>query len=141
VTVKFDILAKQTGNGRMEVELLSKKGSRPVRVMLSDNGKVQVVDGEKTVDMLTYQADKWLKFKVSADVTAGKFSVSVNGKSVLSTAAFAQKAANLQRISFRTGKYRKLGIGQRENEDDLPNAGDPVKNAVYYINNVVIAPE
>ena len=140
VTVKFDILAKQTGNGRMEIELLSKKGSRPVRVTLSDNGRVQVVDGEKTVDVTAYQADKWLKFKVSADVTAGKFSVSVNGKSVLSKAAFAQKAANLQRISFRTGKYRKLGIGQRENENDLPNAGDAVKEAVYYLDNVSITP-
>ena len=139
VTVKFDILAEQTDNGRMEFELLSKKGSRPVRVVLSDNGKVQVVDGEKTVDLTAYQADKWLQFKVSADVTAGRFSVSVNGKSVLSKAAFAQKVANLQRISFRTGEYRKLGIGQNENEDDLPNAGDAVNKAVYYVNNVSIS--
>jgi hypothetical protein len=140
VTVEFDILAKQTGNGRMEIELLSKKGSRPVRVMLSDNGKVQVVDGEKTVDVTAYQAGKWLKFKIRADVTAGKFSMSINGENVLKKAAFAQKAANLQRISFRTGKYRKLGIGQRENENDLPNAGDAVKEAVYYVNNVSITP-
>ncbi|MHC4171425.1 MAG: hypothetical protein ACYTBX_05320 [Planctomycetota bacterium] len=25
-------------------------------------------------------------------------------------------------------------------EDDLPNAGDPVKEAIYYINNMPIAP-
>jgi hypothetical protein len=113
VTVKFDILARQTDNGRMEIELLSKKGVRPVRVMLSDNGKIQVADGEKTVDVMAFQADKWQKFKIRADVTAGKFSVSINGKNVLKRAAFAQKAANLQCVSFRTGEYRKLGIGHR----------------------------
>ncbi|MHC4192875.1 MAG: PA14 domain-containing protein [Planctomycetota bacterium] len=139
VTIKFDILAKQTDNGRMEIELLGKNGSRPVRVMLSDNGKVQVVDGEKAVDTTAYQANKWLKIKINADVSARTFDVSVNGKRVVNKAAFAEKAANLQRISFRTGEYRKLGIGQSENENDLPNAGDRVKEAVYYLDNVSIS--
>jgi hypothetical protein len=107
--------------------------------MLSDNGKVQVVDGEKAVDTTAYQANKWLKIKINADVSARTFDVSVNGKRVVNKAAFAEKAANLQRISFRTGEYRKLGIGQSENENDLPNAGDRVKEAVYYLDNVSIS--
>jgi len=135
-TVEFDMLAGQ--NGRMEIEILSKKGTRPVRVMLGDGGKVQAVSGDKVVDLMNYKPNTWLKFKISADVASGTFSVSINGKSVLSKAAFAEKAKELQRVSFRTGEYRKLGIGKDENSDDLPNAGDPVKEAVFYINNVSV---
>jgi len=138
-TVKFELLARQTDNGRMDVEILSKTGVRPVRIMLTETGVVEAVRGDKKVELLKYEADSWLSFKIDVDAAVGKFSVSINGGSVLKDAAFAEKTDAVHRLSFRTGKYRKLGIGQRENEDDLPNAGDPVKEAVYYINNVSIA--
>jgi len=140
VIVEFDILAKQTSNGRMEVEILSRKGNRPVRVVLGDNGKIAAVDGQKVLEAASYKADKWLKFKLTADVKKGKYSVSVNGRKVVKNAWFAEKATELQQVSFRTGEYRKLGIGRDENADDMPNAGDPVPEAVYYINNVLISP-
>jgi hypothetical protein len=140
VTAKFDILAKQNSQGRMEFEILSTKGTRPVRIVLSERGKVQAVNDKKLVDVGEYRRGKWLKFEITADAARGRFSISVNGKEVLKKGRFAELAWDLQRISFRTGEYRKLGIGQRENEDDLPNAGDPVKEAIYYINNVSITP-
>ena len=89
----------------------------------------------------SYQADKWLSFSIAVDAAAGTFSVSVGDGFEAHTEkdlAFAEKAESVERISFRTGEYRKLGIGKSENEDDLPNAGDPVGQAVYYINNVSV---
>jgi len=140
VTVQFDMLAEQVDNGRMEIELLSRKGNRPVRIIVGDNGKIAAIDGEKVVEAASYEAGKWSKFKITADVKKGKYDLSVNGKKVVKNAAFAERAKELQRVSFRTGRYRKLGIGKDENAGDLPNAGDAVKEAVYYLNNVTINP-
>jgi hypothetical protein len=143
VTVKFDMLAEQTENGLMEVEVLSRAGARPVRIALSDAGKIEVTDGSKVVRVGSYQANKWLSFAISVDAAAGRFTVNISddfGGHIATDLAFAENAQSVERISLRTGKYRKLGIGQRGNEDDLPNAGDPVKAAVFYINNVSIAP-
>jgi hypothetical protein len=139
VTVKFDILAKQIKHGAMEVEILSSKGTRPVRIKLNDRGKVQTVNGQKLVDLADYRPGRWLKFEINADATRGTFNILLNGKEVLKKGSFAELAWDMQRLSFRTGGYRKLGIGNKENEDDLPNAGDPVTEAVYYIDNVSIA--
>jgi hypothetical protein len=141
VKVKFDMLAKQSKNGRIEVDILSRDGRRPVRIVLSEAGKIEVTDGSKVVKAGSYQADKWLSFSIAVDVTAGTFSVSVGDgfeARIEMDLAFAEKAESVERISFRTGEYRKLGIGKSENEDDLPNAGDPVGQAVYYINNVSV---
>ena len=138
VTVSFELQAKQTDTGRMEVEIMSKKGNRPVRIVLGDNGKVRGYDGEKIVDLCDYKADRWMNVKIAADVAKGIYSVSVNRKKVLANAAFAEKAKELQRLSLRTGEWRKLGIGKDENASDLPNAGDKVPEAVYYLDNVVI---
>jgi hypothetical protein len=143
VKVKFDMLTKQTKNGRMEVDILSKDGRRPVRIVFSEAGRIEVTDGSKVVDKGSYQADKWLSSSIAVDATAGTFNVNFgdeSGGAIVKDLAFAEKVESVERISFRTGEYRKLGIGQRENEDDLPNAGDPVKAAVFYINNVSIAP-
>ncbi|MHC4213317.1 MAG: hypothetical protein ACYSWP_08100, partial [Planctomycetota bacterium] len=139
VTARFDVYAGQNDNGRMEIDLVGYKGVRPVRITLTETGTIEVTDGAKTVTAETYKANKWIKLVVTADVKTGKFNLSVDGKKkVVKNADFAQKTKDLQRLSFRTGKYRKLGIGNKENEDDLPNAGDPVTEAVFYIDNVTI---
>ena len=135
VTVKFAVLAKQTNNGRMEVDIKSRKGTRPVQIMLSDNGKIQVVNGEQVIDVMNYQADKWYNFSVKADVAMGTFSVSVDGNTVVEVASFAQAATELQRVVFRTGEYRMKGIGKAEHADDLPGGGNPVAEAVFYVDN------
>jgi len=43
--VSFRVAAAQADNGRLEIELLGELGTRPVRVVLNDTGKVQAVDG------------------------------------------------------------------------------------------------
>ena len=44
---------------------------------------------------------------------------------------------NVERIVFRTGSIRKLpDIEWSVGETDLPNAGEPVREAIYYVNYV-----
>jgi hypothetical protein len=141
VVVKFDLLAKQSNDGRMEVDILSRDGRRPVRIVLGEAGRIEVTDGSAVVNKGSYQADKWLSFSIAVDAAAGTFGLSFGddfGGHIEKDMAFAEKTESVERISFRTGEYRKLGIGKNKNKDDLPNAGDPVGQAVYYINNVSI---
>jgi hypothetical protein len=138
VSVKFDVLAKQTQNGSLEIDLVGRKGTCPVSVMLTNDSRIKVVSGARTLGLVDYKANDWISFKIDADVAAGKVTVTIDDSAVLE-GALAEKPQAVHRLSFRTGEYRKLGIGSKENEDDLPHAGDPVPEAVYYIDNVSIS--
>ena len=136
VSVKFDVLAKQPKNGRMEVEVTGRKGERPVRIELTEDGKLKAVDGDKVVELSDYKAGVWLSFELKVDAAKGKYSVSVNNKEVLKKADFAEKVDSVERISFRTGAYRMHGRKTRQLEKEVN--GKPVGEVEYYINNVSI---
>jgi len=137
VNVRFDLLARQPANGRMEVEVTGRKGERPVRIQLAEDGKLKAVDGDKTVELSDYKAGVWLSFEVKVDAAKGEYSVSVNNKELLKKAAFAEKVDSVERLSFRTGKYRMHGRKTRQLEKEVN--GEPVAEVEYYINNVAIA--
>jgi len=137
VNVRFDLLAKQPKNGRMEVEVTGRKGERPVRIVLGEDGKVEAVDGDKVVELSDYKAGVWLSFEVKVDAGKGVYSVSVNNKEVLKNAAFAAKVGSVERLSFRTGKFRMHGRKARELKKKV--TGEPVAEAEYYVNNVSVS--
>jgi len=47
INVSFRVAAEQADNGRLEVDLLGELGSRPVRLIMSDKGKLVAVDGSR----------------------------------------------------------------------------------------------
>ena len=144
VTVQFDLLAGQASHGRMEIDLLSRGGLRPIRLMLGSNGKVQAIQGDQIVDLQSYKANTWFSLQVDLDADSQRFSVSIDGKRILEDAQFAEKASSVERLSFRTGRYRRigagLGIGRCNRAADLPGAGEAARKATYHVNNVRIAP-
>lgn len=133
-TIEFKVLAKQTNTGRLEIELLSAKSKRPVRIVLADDGWIKAVDGTRTVKVIKYSKNTWLSFAIQVDALAGKFSLVINGKNILDNAAFAEQAASVERLSFRTGRFR---APSRNARTDKPNADDPVKPAVFNIDDVI----
>jgi len=141
VTIKFDLLAKQTTNGRMQIDVLNKNGVRPIRIMLKRNGKIRAVNGNNRVSLSQYEADSWLSFKIDVNAAAGKFSIAINGKEVLKDAQFAEKTDTVQRLVFRTGKYRGRVPPRKPERKDLINADVPVKEAVYCLDNLSIKPQ
>jgi len=48
LNVRFRLAAEQADNGRLEIDLLGELGSRPVRLVLNDKGKLQAVDGRQS---------------------------------------------------------------------------------------------
>jgi hypothetical protein len=137
VSVSFRLLAKQAGEGLMEIELLGDfGGARPVRLGLGDDGKINAVDGTNTVECASYVANQWMAFQIDADAVVGRFAVTLDGKPVLKNAAFAQSAAWLNRLVFRTG-HRSLV----SNPAKISITNDvPVAPATYLIEQVRVNP-
>ncbi len=140
VEVTFRVLAKQSDKGTLEIELLDKKGKRPVRVWFADEGKIKIQDGCQVLEIGEYIADTWSTIAISADTTTQKYMVSLNGNTLIQT-VFAEPASTLERLSFRTGPYRVEPTRQTVNEeyhDPLPHADEQVPVVVYQIDDVSI---
>jgi hypothetical protein len=133
VRVSFSVMAKQADRGQLDIELMGRFGSpRPVRIMLTSDGKLRAADCERPAGIGTYEAGKWLDFVVEADVQRGRFSVTLGGQKVLSDALLAQPADSLQRISFRTAAYRGIGGTERAAAGtDRPH--EPYGYAIRYV--------
>ncbi len=119
VNASFRVAAAQTGRGTLEVELLGELGTRPVRIVVTD----QIT-----------KAGEWLNYKVSADCATGKYSVSVNGRELVKDAAFAEASPIVYAISFRTGKAHARPRGRAKR--DLKGVERPVEKVVYCIDDV-----
>jgi len=119
VTASFRVAADQIGRGRLEVELLGELGTRPVRIIVTDD---------------ITKAGEWLNYKIQADCATGKYSVSVNGRQVVKDAAFAEASSVLYALSFRTGKAHPRPTGRTNR--DLKGVEHPVEKVVYRVDDV-----
>jgi hypothetical protein len=140
--IAFRALAKQTGR-EMDIEVDDPHGRRPVRIMLAPNGQVEISNNARIVKAAAYAAGKWMAFKIDYDAASQKFSVAIDGKSVLRDAAFADRVQVLQRISFRTGPDRTLCTLCIKQYDDSffghidPRTDQPLKKpAIFYLDDV-----
>jgi hypothetical protein len=140
VRVGCTILARQCDTGRLEIEVLDHAGHRPVRIVLGDDGRVQVADGSRRVDAGDYRAGSWYRLEIAVNAVEQRYDVSLDGKVVVHQAALAEPAASVERLSLRTGEFRTEPTRQtdRYSGADLPGADDPVTPAIYYVDDVVI---
>jgi hypothetical protein len=132
VDVSFRLAAAQADRGRLEIDLLGERGTRPVRLILNDEGQLQAANGQETVDLGTYQAGKWSGFAIK--VKGGRFTLLRNGKEVLRDAAFAEGSPTVYALSFRTGEFR--GTVPDQAKKDLKDTEAPVPAAVYRVDDV-----
>jgi hypothetical protein len=140
VDVSFRLAAAQADRGRLEIELLGERGTRPVRVVLNDKGQLQAADGQKTVDLGTYKADNWSELTLK--VKDGRFTLLRAGKPILQDAAFAEPSSTVYALSLRTGEFRGTvsRVGQDRDDKlgrDIPNTEEPLPAVIYRIDDVV----
>jgi hypothetical protein len=57
--VEFRVHPKQNDAGRLEIEVVDRFGSRPVRIVFAPDGAVKAVNGGKQEDIARYEAGKW----------------------------------------------------------------------------------
>lgn len=140
VRITCRILARQADTGRLEIDVTDGAGHRAVQLRFDDKGRLSALNGEATLGETSYRADTWHNLEISADAANGKCELLLDGEPVVRHAGFAEPAATLERIEFRTGAYRTQPTREldRYAGEDLPGAGDPVPAAVFHLDEVVI---
>jgi hypothetical protein len=155
--VSFDLRPQKIGRDNLEIEIQNYKGQRPVRIIIDGkNAQVKANKGENMNDVASFTAGQWLKLNVDVDTTSGKYDLGINGKKVVSGAAFAETLDNkgnpykskfatptVERIVFRTGTWRmkdfgRYGFGANDflkKEPDLKAPDEAVEEAVYDVDN------
>jgi hypothetical protein len=138
-TVSFKVYPKQSDSGRLEIEVTDRYGNRPVRLMFTGGGKIQAVDGNKTITLQPYKPNTWVKVELTVDTKQDSYSVAIDGVPVLKKAALAESVLSVERLSFRTGEYRTGPSRSTDPEQihvDLAGADEPERAVTYYIDDV-----
>lgn len=137
--VNFRVMPKQSETGTLQIEVTDQFGNRPVRVYFQPDGKLVAYDGSKEVEIATYETGKWYEVSLNIDATPyGHYSLTLNGKQVLTDAALCEAVKSVERVSFRTGNYRNNPTRKTPNQrvsEPLAGADEPVANAQYWIDN------
>lgn len=138
VLIRFDI-KPTTRNGRMEIDVEGPHGMRPVQVAFTEDGKIEARHEGIWKPAGEYLADTWTRIEL--DVNPGnnteRFQLRVNGKEVLYRIAyFTDFIPEVERLTFRTGDYRRRGQGGHE----LPCADLKANRQTFLIDNVLIEP-
>jgi len=149
--ISFRVRPRQKDAGDLEIEVLNYKGQRPVRIQIA-GGMIRAGDGAVMKQIGTYSAGQWLQFALAVDTRTARYDLQLNGRPALKVAAFAETLSNegnpyrslyqsptVERIEFRTGKYRlsdmsRYPTGKNDflrNDPDLPGADETVPNAAF----------
>ena len=134
VTASFSVTPKQNDFGLMEIELQDAKGLATVRLTFDTAGTISAKAGARYKNFMKYNAGESYDIKLKLDVHTRFYTITVNGKDVLTSLAF-QPVAEVSRIVFRTGDIRQFpNIDTPADQTyDLKQAGESTKEAVYAI--------
>lgn len=143
--IEFKILPKQTENGVLEIDVTDRYGNRPVRIKFDSDGKIKAGDGNEEIIVQTYNSDSWYNFKINIDTNDfGTYALSVNGIRHIKNAKFVEVVKSVERISFRTGRYRDLPNRKTPNQDPAPplkGADEPLETAAFHLDDLKVKKE
>jgi len=139
--LSFRLRIEKPENGLLEVELADAAGKRPVRLTFGKNAHMAASDGSETQDLGPYPAGEWFKVNLTVDAVTGIYDLAVDGKKLVAGANLAKAVQTVERLSLRTGEYRTLPTRKTPNQKPcapLPGADEPVQEAVFLVDDVVI---
>jgi len=134
VIASFSVTPKQNNFGLLEIELQDAKGLATVRLTFDTAGTLSAKAGARYKNFMKYSAGETYAIQLKLDAFTRFYTVTVNGKEVLTSLAF-QPVAEVSKIVFRTGDVRTFpNIDTPADQTyDLQNAGESTKEAVYSI--------
>ena len=140
VKISFKLFVKQIQNGPLEIEVLDHGGRRPIRIVFDEEGYLRVNDGESLQYGGSYNSNSWHQIQIKVNAVDDNYDLLVDNKIIVREAIFAEPVSSVERLSFRTGEYRREP--RRETDryagGDLPEPDDPSPTAIYYIDDVII---
>jgi hypothetical protein len=131
--IAFRLAVAPSDRGRLEIELLGEKGTRPVQIVLDNQGRFRAAGPGGLAELGGYPAGEWMKLAI--EVADGKFSLLRDGKVVLKDTAFCEAARSVYAISFRTGECRPTVPEQAQ--ADLLATDEPVSASLYRVDDLV----
>ena len=133
INASFAVIPKQSDFGLLEIELQDEKGMATVRLTFDSAGTLSAKAGARYKNFMKYEAGKTYDIKLKLDAFTRFYTITVNGKDVLTSLAF-QPVATVSRIVFRTGSVRRFPDVDTPADQtyDLKNAGESEKKESAY---------
>lgn len=137
VATSFTIIPSQDNHGQMDIELVDSKGMAGIRLTFDSSGTLSAKAGPRYKNFMKYKTGESYHISIKFNATNRFYTVTVNGKDVLTSLAF-QPVAEVSRIVFRTGEVRRFPNVDTPADQtyDLPKAGEMTKDASYAIKNL-----
>ncbi len=134
VDAGFSITPQQNDFGLLEIELVDKKGTPCLRLMLDSSGNILTKQGYRNKSLGKYKAGETLEFKIELNTTTRFYTVTINDGKPNNNLCFAP-VESVERIVFRTGTTRRFPDADTPTDQDydLPGADKKDKEAVYRI--------
>jgi len=136
--LSFRVKAEQA-DGRLEVDVLTASGARPVRIAFEEDGRLRVSHEGQWQDAGAYRPGEWhrIELSIGKDAKSDRFDFTLDGQAPFRRAVvFHDPIETVERLSFRTGPHRERGEGGR----DLPKADLKVSKASFLIDEISIHP-
>ncbi|MBA7584551.1 hypothetical protein ES708_26506 [subsurface metagenome] len=137
LTARFTIVPKQNHFGMLHIEFQDRNGTPAVRLVFDRDSMLKVKSGYRMKTIASYYPDTAYTIEVDLNVNTRLYDVYVNGIKG-STQFFFAPVHALERIVFRTGEVRRFPNADTPafQDFDIPDAGIPGKEAIYYIKSV-----
>nr|WP_210658659.1 fibronectin type III domain-containing protein [Paenibacillus lignilyticus] len=116
VTIDMRMKANQTSALTASPVLSNSSGTPIVQLGFRDNGKFAYVSSSMawTDTTMTYAANQWYDVHIVVNLTAGTFSVTINGTAVLTNVPVMASSSNLSQINFSSNMWY-TGIASYDN--------------------------
>ncbi|MBN2761721.1 MAG: six-hairpin glycosidase, partial [Bacteroidales bacterium] len=140
ITAEFVVKAGQNTHGILHIELQDKYGSPAVRIVMDSDSLVKIKAGYRMAVIDTYKRNIDYMIKVKLNVPNRFYKVYVDGTEKARRTFFAP-VSSLERIVFRTGNVRRFPDADTPTDQnfDIPDSGEPEKEAVFYIKSLQIS--
>jgi hypothetical protein len=139
--ISFRIRALQEGYGRLDLDVLSRKGGRIVRISLDGRtGAILANNMAPQRVVASYQKDVW--YDLFLDIDRDFYDLSINGQKMLRRARVGAFREPAERLEFRTGPYRREDARFAELElgysPGMSGADTPGELAAFQVDHVIV---
>ena len=133
----FEIKPEQNDNGLLQIEFQDERGLPAIRLIFDEDGNFKSKSGARFRNIQSYEAGKAYKIELDIDVDSRSYTVAVNGVDK-GMRLFHAPVGSLERVMFRTGDQKHFPTPDTpaDQDYDLENAGEMVKEAVFRIKSI-----
>ncbi|MBN1765275.1 MAG: hypothetical protein JW860_08470 [Sedimentisphaerales bacterium] len=140
LTLSFDLYVESCVEV-LDIEIVTVKGNRLIQTRIDTNRQLLVKNESQPYQIAKLlNAGQWYTLGFQVDASQRRFSVQLDGDSIIKDGSFSASEGLPERIIFRTGPYRLTDDVQKYKSGsesipgtDEPGADEPVETAVYYI--------